>query len=236
LPPETHICLVTDTANYERMRIGSGDFLVPRESVLRTLQTDSGVTEATIAYSSCREYTSESTIHFSGTEPRPNTAGASNSASSPSPLPAGLAFSVVLANPIDTSIAAAGDVFLARIRLPAVDQTSNAVLIPAGATIRGRIVRMEHFPGTRFVIAIQLEALEVGGIATPFYAKPKDTRVSRNQTERTYLSRPGVHIVLPQLMELGNAASFVFPRSKEHYVVPAGYESSWITLPPPATP
>jgi len=42
-----------------------------------------------------------------------------------------------------------------------------------------------------------------------------------------------VRIVLPPLGESPNAASFVFPASKDRYVVPAGYESNWITILPP---
>jgi hypothetical protein len=231
LPPETNLCLATDTASYERTRIGSRDFLMPRESVFRTLQTDSGVTEAVIAYSSCREFQSASTIQFAPAEPARGTADASSRFS----LPSGLAFTVALVDPIDTDIAAAGDAIVARIRRPVMNPVSKAVLVPADATVRGRIVRMEHFPGTRFVIAIQLETLDVNGLETPVYARPGEARGSGTQTERSFLSRPGVHIVLPRLGEPGNAASFVFGTLKDRYVVPAGYESNWITIAPLAT-
>jgi len=234
LPPETDICLVTDKVDYERMQVGSKDFLLPRASVLRTLHSDSGATETTLTYSSCREYQSDSTIHFTGSEPPPAAVGSNKRASSPAPLPAGLTFTVTLTDPIDSSTAAAGDAIVARMRRPLTDATSKSVLVPADALVHGRIVRIQHFLGTSFRIAIELETVEIGGAEVPLYAKPDATRAYLNRKESTDFSSVRVQIVLPPLGESPNAASFVFPTSKDRYVVPAGYESNWITILPAA--
>jgi hypothetical protein len=220
LPPEAHTCLVTTTADYQRTRIGNGDFLVPRESVLRMLMTDSSVTDTTLAYSACREYQSESTINF-GAEATPGVTESKASSGATAPLPAGLAFSIVLSNPIDTGSAAAGDVVVATIRKTVVNRASKAVLIPAGATVRGRIVRMEDVPGSHFLIAIQLVTLESGGVQAPLYSRPDERPASLSDTEQTDLRRPGVHILLPPIGESRGMASFVFRTGRARYVVPA---------------
>lgn len=235
LPEETNTCLATTTAEYQRTRIGLRDFLMPRDSVFRTLMSDGSASEGVLEYSNCREYQAESAIDFGAppaAEPAPKKVPAA-----PSSLPAGLTFSVVLASPIDTGTAAAGDVIVATVRNAVVDRSLKAVLIPAGAAVRGRIVRLEHYPGSRFVIAIQLETMETNGVQAPLSAKPGRMRLfGAAEVEKTGLGRPGVRIILPPLGESSNVAAFVFRTSKDRYVVPAGYESNWVTTSPPSKP
>jgi hypothetical protein len=237
LPQVTQICLATDTANYEQMQIGPSDFLLPRESVLRALYSDSGTTETRLKYSNCHEYRTESTIDFSGRQPATISEASKNSTTPSAALPSGLAFSIGLADPIDTDNAAAGDAIRARLRHPVLDPASKSVLAPAGAIIHGRIVRMQHFLGTSFRIAVQLETIEIGGVEVPLYAKPNSVRTALNvagSNDSTSLRVQGHIIVLPPLGESSNSAAFLFGTSKDRYIVPAGYESNWITAPAPA--
>jgi hypothetical protein len=231
LPEETNTCLATITAEYQRTRIGLRDFLMPRDSVFRTVMSDGSVSEGVLEYSNCREYQAESTLDFGAppaAEPAPKKVPAASSS-----LPAGLTFSVVLTSPIDTGTAAAGDVIAATVRNAVVDRSSKAVLIPAGTAVRGRIVRLEHFPGSHFVIAFQLESLESDGSETLLSAKPGTGTM---ETEQTGLRLPGVRIILPPLGESSSTASLIFRTSKDRYVVPAGYQLNWVTTLPPSKP
>jgi hypothetical protein len=156
----------------------------------------------TASYSSCREYGSESTLHL-GAEATADVGVAEARSIQRQPLPAGLKFSIAFASAIDTDTAAAGDPISAILRKAVVDPRSKAVLIPEGAVVRGRIVRMEHYPGSHFVIAVTLDNLETAGGLVPIHAKADGPRA---QTEAAELHRPGTHIVLPPLGTPRNAA------------------------------
>jgi len=64
LPPDTGMCEAGTNLEYQHIRIGDGDFLLPRQSELRIVQTDARETMNVTTFSSCREYHTESTIHF----------------------------------------------------------------------------------------------------------------------------------------------------------------------------
>ena len=69
-------------------------------------------------------------------------------------------------------MAAAGDPVTAKVRDAIVEPASKRILAPAGATVKGRILRMEHHlvSPASFRIAILFETLEADGATRPFIA------------------------------------------------------------------
>jgi hypothetical protein len=184
---------------------------------MRMVMTDATETRTTAVYSGCREYHGEATIRFDNAP----AAGEVKAAAVPSgPLPAGLSLSLALTSPIDTDTAAAGDIVTARLRKPV--HIAKEVLVPVGATVEGRIVQMQHWleKPRRFTVCLMLEKLEVRGVATPLYAK-----LSREDESR------GVH--LPPWGQSPLAAALVFTTDKTRHIVPAGYQTNWVTVTPP---
>ena len=216
LPPETGACDIDTAVDYQKVRVGDGEFLLPRQSSIRALNRDGTETHVTAVYSSCRAYLSEATIRFD--EP-PAVAGTMAGKGRAAPLPAGVSLSLALTEPIDTDKAAAGDIVRAKVRKPARDPRSKAILVPAGAIVEGRIVDMQHWLSEPpyFAISILLEKLELSGVSRPLYANVKQR---------------GLVIALPPVGESARVAAFPFATDKSRYVVPTGYESEWVTVEP----
>lgn len=211
LSPETGICEAVTTIDYQKVPVGTGEFLLPRQSVIRVVSRDANESQSTAVYSGCREYLGEAAIRFDDA-PAEELAKEKLPAIpvTAAPLPAGISFSLALTSPIDTDTAAAGDIVTAKLRKPI--GTSDEVLAPAGAMVQGRIVQMQHtlrWP-RHFTIAIRLEKLEVGGVSRPLYA------IGDAPAWKSPL-----------------VAAFEFRTSRSHYVVPAGDESNWVTVAPP---
>jgi hypothetical protein len=226
------MCEAGTSLEYQHIRIGDGDFLLPRQSELRIVQTDARETMNVTTFSSCREYHTESTIRFD----EEAAAGSADTAPAPPtrrPLPEGLSLSLALTARIDTTTAAAGDVVSARVTHAVHDPKSKATLIPAGAVARGRIARMRHRVGgpDDFVILISFDALEVNGTASPLFMKLDSVA----QLERARLlpgNRRGMLAMANQGPDTWGA--LIFPAMSRQVVVPAGYESMWLTVAPPA--
>ncbi len=226
LPPVTDGC-ETDTAiDYQKMKVGGAEFLLPKQSSMRLVMQDESETQSTAVYSGCREYRGESTIRFDEV-PAPDETR--RGAMPQPPLPAGLPFTLALTAPIDTDVAAAGDIVRTKLRNPVRDARSKAVLAPAGTVIQGRIVHLEHWieAPRRFTISIVLEKLEAGGVPQPLYAKPV-------RHYREMLTSGSIEIPLPPDAKSPFAAEFAFRTDKDRYLVPAGLQSDWMTVAPPS--
>jgi len=217
MPKESDGCEAQTTVEYQKVKVGMGEFLLPLRSSMRMVMTDATESLNTALYSGCREYHGEAAIRFD----TPAAGGAVQAAAAPaSPLPAGISLSVVLASPIDTDTAAAGDIVIAKLRRPV--RTSKEVLAPAGATVEGRIVQMKHWleKPQRFTISLLLEKLDVRGVATPLYA-----RLTRGAGS--------TRIYVPPVGQSPLAAALVFTTDKSRYIVPAGYQTNWVTVSAP---
>jgi hypothetical protein len=232
LPPETLTCESNTTMDYERVRLGGADYLVPRQTTLHVLMRDGRETESTTKYASCREYRGESTIHFDDV-PEP-AAGQKADPHAALAVPSGVSFTIALSAPVDTGTAAAGDAVVARVRKPVLAAGSKEIVMRAGATVRGRIVRMQHWVGreARFEVSIVLETLEVGGASSPLHAV-WDRREEFERIKNTGGMRMRASIWMPPSGLPPTFATFVFPTLKNSYIVPRGYESKWLTIASP---
>jgi hypothetical protein len=144
LPADTTSCEATTLMDFEPLRIGQGEYLIPRQTKLQIIGRNGGTTENNTAYADCHEFGSESVVRFdqplppagSGAEPSRNERTAS--------LPPGMHVVIVLDTEIDTARAAAGDRVSARLGKTLMDPSSKKMLAPAGSVISGRITQLEH--------------------------------------------------------------------------------------------
>jgi len=233
LSEESTACEATSTTDYHNVHIGKEEFLIPRQNVLHFLMKDSRETENVSTYTACHEFTSESTVRFdAGPEPAPSVPKA---LIPPLAIPAGLPFTLALATPIHADTAAAGDEIRETFSKAVLDPKSSQVLIPAKAAVHARIVRMQYWPGAphRFVIGVLLETVDVGGVSSPLYARPEPFKMPEKKPAG--FATRGTPIALTPPNQPKNVGTFVFFTHASHgYIVPAGFESKWLTAPPPA--
>ena len=136
----THLVLTSGRIliDYGRMRVGTGDFLLPR-SVEQNFVSSGMEARNQTYFSGCREYQTESAISFGNapetTSPQPNDA-------KPLPLevPAGVEIESKLETEFDSLHVARGDPFEATVTRAV--RLKGEVVVPKGAKIGGRVSGM----------------------------------------------------------------------------------------------
>jgi hypothetical protein len=132
--------------DYGRVRVGSGDFLLPR-SVEQNFVSSGMEARNQASFSGCREYNTESAISF-GDAPKMTASQPNKPKPLPPDVPAGIEIESKLETQLDSVLVARGDAFEATVT--AAVRLKGAVVIPKGAKIGGRvtgIVRSEQpFP------------------------------------------------------------------------------------------
>jgi hypothetical protein len=230
LPEEADACEATTAVEYATIRIGTGDFLLPRQSTLHFLMRDATESEISATYSGCRQFVGEAKLVLQAGETarkRPPARGA------PISIPAGLPIMLALEEPIDSDTAAAGDTVAAQVTSAVRENASRTVIIPAGSKVQCRVVRMEHWLDSPryFLVALQLETIEVSGIVSPFYAILRRGEAEKTlQTETSGLIGRGRPILLRPRGQSQLIATFTFTTAATHYVMRRGYEMKWTTV------
>jgi hypothetical protein len=226
LPVETRLCQADTMLDYQRVAIGDGSFLLPRESQLRLTFRNGEETNNTTNFTGCREFHAESAVSFSAPSVKlevPDVPGKSRQ-----PLPRGLDVELRLETPIDTDTAAAGDPVSATVVHAVHAFQSKEILIPAGAVAHGRVSRLEHHfvPSEYLVIGISFESLEMDGESSPFAA-----RLNRSSSSSVARGAGGLPAPLHPRSPVSPTNSFEFPFAKRH-VITAGTVSQWVTVSP----
>lgn len=223
-PPGAAFCEAGATLDYQRVHIGDGEILLPRQSQLEIALQDGRQTSNITTFTNCREYQAESEIVFDAPSGAESTA-APRAGRGRVTLPIGLPVTLALAAPIDTATAAAGDPIAAKVVKPVLRPGTKEELIPAGATVHGRIRRVERhlLPTPYFKIAIAFNRVDVQGVLSPF--------VARSEADDYLAKRLGASLALRDTgIWYWGVGTFLFPSSKSQIVIPAGYESKWFTL------
>jgi hypothetical protein len=165
-PAGEPLCQVEDTMNYQRIRIGSGDFLLPEVASMDVMYRSGDEAMNETHYSDCHEFTGESTIHFDDVD---TSAGAAPAASGAlAPLPAKLRLRIGFTKPIDGETAAAGDPVVGVLLEDAKDK-ARGVVAHRNDRVYGRIVRFEQhvIPNPRWIVQIKFDRIERSGVQQP---------------------------------------------------------------------
>jgi hypothetical protein len=207
LPPETSLCEAGATHQLENHEPADA-WRLPSESRSRQILRDGTETDSVIKFSDCRE---------SPSAPAPASIEGD-------PLPPGLAVSLAFTAPINSDTAAAGDLISATVTKPVV--AGSKMLVPAGAVVTGRIIRMEHQLAAMennhrlpkaFVMTVAFDTLEANAASSPFYATLVRPAPTQTQTGN------------PKLKDWPHG-TFVFPSGDPHYVVRTPFETLWRTV------
>ena len=167
IPPDLPITAVKNTLEYARVRIASGDLLLPQSAELILTEVTGQESRNRIEFSHCREFGANSMLTF---EP-PSTATPATPAVHVDEisLPPGLRLPVRLAHAIESQSAAVGDAISANVE-SRVEQKGTTG-IPKGAVLRGRIRRFERdsTPTDHYIVGLEFTDLEFPGYHARFF-------------------------------------------------------------------
>lgn len=230
LPPETGACYATTALDYAQVRLKGTDFLLPSASVLKILNLSGGESENRTTFSNCQEFLGESKISYDA-PPDAHAGEPSGPGRRAVAIPAGLHFSVALTHGLDTASSAAGDRVKAKLITPI--QEGSKVLVPVGAAVSARIVRLREFYGdvNSISLELKLETVSIAGTAVRLTATPNTGATFQQQKGRGKLQ---TRVELGTLRGLEDrSASFIFRSVSLPYLIRTGLESSWITAASP---
>lgn len=218
IPVALSIAAASDSMDYGRMRIGEGDFLLPLASEMTITDLDGAESRNRVRLSACRQYTGESVISF-GEAPPP--------APAPAPpverieLPAGLSIVTGLEDEIDSDTTLVGDPIRARV-LGAVKRKGK-VVVPKGAFLLGRVVRLER-RNEFYIVGLEFSSVAFDNKRAPFVAKMDRLLVPMGGNSR-YATRVRE---LPSLDPPTSTALFYFHGGRVR--VPSGLQVLWVTV------
>lgn len=145
IPREFGYRRILRTLEFQTVRIGSDEFLLPARAELLTLDRNGQETRNETSFANCRKYSAESVIRFELTESQPAN---EKSREMTVGLPDIFVASCELESPVDSDSAAVGDPITARLtRSIPLD---NGAEIEKGATLLGRIDRLNVVEGRRY--------------------------------------------------------------------------------------
>jgi hypothetical protein len=155
IPAELNVLNAETMVDFNRIRIGDDEFLLPVESQLM-MAMPSVVNRNSVRFSSCRKFTGESTLLFN------DPVLAETSAAAPVlevDIPAGLTLQIEFIG-LDLKNAAVGDPFQAALR---GDLKSHGTLLaPKGSMARGRITLLDRYANS-YALRIDFKDLEWPG-------------------------------------------------------------------------
>jgi hypothetical protein len=230
LPPDARMCRARTSIDYHYMLIGDDEFLIPRQSQLKTLSGNANETSSITTFSGCHEYTAESSLQFEAPE---SAAMVRPIPQPPAPLPPGLSVTLALLGAIDPRSAAAGDAISAKVSQSVRAPHSQQILLPAGATAHGRILQMRHqYSSSQFLISIRFDTIEVNGVATPLFLQWDREWKAQKASAQNGLRGRGPEFSLPPPSTGESGGFFSLPAFRAGSVLPAGFKSKWITVSP----
>jgi hypothetical protein len=180
IPASLGISGAAMTISYGRTQVGISSALLPRRAEIVVTSTSSQTDRNQIEFSRCREYQTESVVHF---EEIPPAAIAPPNAPAPAvELPAGLLVPMVLETALDSKTSAVGDPVHARVEKDV--RQHGQLLLPADAVISGRVRRLERSAAAEpyFVIGIELVEVAWDDHHADFYGELVDTGARKGVT------------------------------------------------------
>jgi hypothetical protein len=224
LPAASSMCALDAELDYSPVP-AHGDLLLPARAQLRIAFQDARRTKNVTTFADCREYTAESELVFDEA-PLASDAAPAASRAPQIALPIGLPVTLALTAPIDTATAAAGDLVEAKVVRPVQRPGSAVALIPAGATVHGRLTRVERhlLPEPYFLVAMSFNRLDWEGTSHRFAARLEPNTELVRQLGANALGRGGGGL------RYWGIGVLLFPSAREKWVIPAGYQSKWTTL------
>jgi hypothetical protein len=177
IPPELLYADISTIIDYNRVRIGESDVLLPQTADVRTTGVDGEENRNLIEFTHCQGFHAESKLVFGAAGDAAPAAGPAATPPRPAAvegtLPPDLRIAVALSARVDDG-ATVGSLIQGKVA-GSVTQKGK-VLVPDGALVEGRIRRLERYSdaGDYFIVALEFTRLETPGGNLLFYADLQD--------------------------------------------------------------
>ncbi len=173
IPPELGMSRVSEIIGYGRIPIGGSDFLLATSSLLTMVTLDGEEYRNQITFAECRQFQAESNIRFDVEGAQPPAAVSGRPAARPS-LPPLLLVEIALDSDIEPEKAAVGDSIRGVVARPIRD--GERAIVPQGAVVHGRLVRLERsaLPFDHYVVGLEFHTLETAGTSFDLFATMQD--------------------------------------------------------------
>jgi hypothetical protein len=159
IPDRLGLARASDAMDYARVDIGTSNFLLPKSSELNFLGLSGDESRNRTEFTGCRQYVGESSLRFEteAAAPSKSTGGASQARITLAPR---MPIELSLDTEIDPETAAIGDPLKAVLASPVKD--GDVVIVPSGAPVAGRVVRIEKeaLPFPHYIVAFEFHTLQ----------------------------------------------------------------------------
>jgi hypothetical protein len=220
IPRQLEIQSAVDAIEYQRVRLGEEDFLLPSKSELHMTGTDGHQSINITTFTGCRQYTGESKISFEDSQ--------SESESQKEPersldLPSGLILRVELETPLKEGASAVGDPVTAILKKEV--KLGSGLVAPKGAFLHGRIhtLRRQDTQQPGWVVGFSFFELEWANTRAMLRAELAATPTIQSAMSGSGLVRSAI--------VLAAAQSGVFFVPGQRLVVRRGFPMEWRTQP-----
>ncbi|RPI08165.1 MAG: hypothetical protein EHM65_10665 [Acidobacteriales bacterium] len=169
IPPALELTEANQTIEYSRMAIGDATFLLPASAEMLVTQAKGSSHLNRTQFSGCRQYAAKSSVSFGGTASADGPAAPVKIVEVE--LPADMFVDLMLETGIDSATSVVGDEVKARLMGDV--WKDDAVIIPSGTIVAGRIVDLQRFsrPFTNYRLGLHFPLLESWSNCARFSAR-----------------------------------------------------------------
>jgi hypothetical protein len=168
------VCRLVHKIDYGQLKVPDGELMIPSAASMDAWYRNGEEALNETHYAGCRQFVGKSTIRFGEDTAVPDD----RTVRELPPLPPGLRVAIRLNEPIDSAIAAAGDI-VTGVLTRDIRDTKRVVLAKAGELVHGRVLRMQYYAAGRpaWMIAIRFDRLQRGDTELPLTLKAMDEGV-----------------------------------------------------------
>ncbi len=201
IPPGLPLKIASDRMDYAVVKIGDGDFLLPKGSQMTLTDSLGNENRNRTVFTNCRQYGTESTISFADPSPDALPSLLPAKALEPIVLPAGLQIMMSLDHEITSEKSAVGDEITATVS--GAVKRGKETIVPKGAKFKGRLTQLTR-SGNDYLFSLEFNRVEFSGrrglvaaaledLGVPESRSPPGVRVSRylNTEFRVVLGKDG---------------------------------------------
>jgi hypothetical protein len=157
IPSHLKINAASDAMEYQRVKLGEQDFLLPAKSELTVVGVDGHESVNRTTFTGCRQYTGESVISFE--DPAPDASVKAEAAERKLHIPGGVDLRVALETPVEEAKSAIGDPVTAILKKEV--RLGSGLVAPKGAFLHGRVTHMRRQDGQPAGWAVGFEFFEL---------------------------------------------------------------------------